>query len=49
MLTARLMLTEDPAWPQRESGLRVPVNIVRFAKGDLCSEIKLKEYLPTDL
>ena len=49
MLIARLMFTEDPAWPQRESGLRVRVNIVRFAKGDVCSEIKLKECLSTDL
>ena len=43
------MLTDDPAWPQRESGLRVRVNIVKFAKEDLRSEIKLKECLPTDL
>jgi len=49
MLTVRLMLSEDPAWPQRESRLRVRVNIVKFAKLDLCSEIKLKECLPTDL
>jgi hypothetical protein len=43
------MLTEDPAWSQRESGLHVRVNFVKFAKEDLCSEIKLKECLPTDL
>jgi hypothetical protein len=48
LLTVQLMLTEDPAWPQRETGLGVRVNIVEFAREDLCSKIKLKECLPTD-